>query len=67
MNRFMPSLPSAPCAGKQKNIGLQQLDKDPFIVKRGESQQQTIEAWPDCRFRTANCVRVHGTGDKKSR
>ena len=32
-----------PLASK-KNIALQQLEKDPFVVKRGESQQQTIEA-----------------------
>src|SRR3989441_4246235 len=41
---FYAVLPADHALANKKNIGLQQLDKDPFIVKRGESQQQTIEA-----------------------
>src|SRR6266702_6695872 len=41
---FYAVLPTDHPLANKKNIGLQQLDKDPFVVKRGESQQQTIEA-----------------------
>jgi len=41
---FYAVLPADHPLANKKNIGLQQLEKDPFVVKRGESQQQTVEA-----------------------
>src|SRR5438876_7351073 len=41
---FYAVLPADHPLATRKSIGLQQLERDPFVVKRGESQQQTIEA-----------------------
>src|SRR5436190_2955766 len=41
---FYAVLPADHPLATKKNISLQQLEKDPFVVKRGESQQQTVEA-----------------------
>src|ERR1044071_50255 len=47
---FYAVLPADHPLANKKNIALQQLDKDPFIVKRGEGQQQTIEACRSAGF-----------------
>jgi len=43
-------LPAEHSLASKKNIALQQLEKDSFIVKRGESRQQTIEACRNAGF-----------------
>src|SRR3989454_3609878 len=41
---FYAGLPADHPLATKKSISLNQLEKDQFVVKRGESQQQTIEA-----------------------
>src|SRR5436309_3800069 len=41
---FYAVVPTDHPLASKKNISLQQLEKDSFVVKRGESRQQTIEA-----------------------
>jgi fatty-acyl-CoA synthase len=47
---FYAVLPAEHALAGKKNISLQQLEKDSFIVKRGESRQQTIEACRSAGF-----------------
>src|SRR5216684_1559706 len=47
---FYAVLPTEHSLASKKNIALQQLEKDSFIVKRGESRQQTIEACRNAGF-----------------
>jgi fatty-acyl-CoA synthase len=47
---FYAVLPAEHSLAGKKYITLQQLEKDSFVVKRGESQQQTIEACRSAGF-----------------